>query len=774
MVFANTQNQPRKTKRAIFLPTLSNDDEMNEKIANIELKELSDIENLSVRTVNICKYNGLLDLNKILQSFWENGDFKKLRNCGSNSNKELIDICNKYENSIIRPPEPITENQKEKNIFIETIDNLTIKQKAVLNNIIFAKFRNLTARSNNALGNYLENSITIKNLNKYIFSDSNFTISTLKNIGNKAGNEIDLFLNETKELIKLVSVFESENELNRELFNALLIKLFSANLNAINKIGNNYDFSEGIPIFKTIHILIEENHIFNKKEKIIFKHSLGFFNDTKVENLDETGNRLKLTRERTRQIRNKILDNFNRYFSFISFFEKESLNIYSLDTSTLLLNIDQVYLDELSKTELVNYNKFFVNRIFSILLKDKYSLVGNEDKVVLGKASRNYHNWNSTYLISKQIHSMFDFERMINDVNSRLSDKVTEDYKFHFQTYLLDFKKSNCYEYLDEISQISEQILFNEFEIIIDSEENIIFKRNIHKSITDYIYDTLEEANTPLNVYEIFDVLNQQYPGISKSAEALRGSCQRDSRLIYFGRSSTYGLKSWEKNLDNIKGGTMHDISEEFLLKFNTPKHIDEIAEYVGNYRNNVTSKNLLYNLKSAEHKRFTFFQNRLIGLVSKTYNISLFPAVPKYYKDKKSWEENYGLLKDFSTKNECLPTSSGTDEEKKLYRFFNIQIRKIDELDNTKKELIEALMIRYNYQKRKRHGKNIKWDNSYNELKAFITAQGRFPSMQISNEQKLYGFFYRQKKISQDNKLSEVYLNKFLEIIELMKKVKI
>jgi len=753
------------------LPTLSNDDEMNEEIANIGLKELSDIENLSVRTVNICKYNDLLDLNKILQSFWENGDFKKLRNCGNNSNKELIDICNKYENSIIKPQEPITENQKEKNVFVEIIDNLTIKQKAVLNNIIYAKFRSLTARSNNALGNYLENSITIKDLNKYIFSDSNFTISALKNIGNKTGNEINLFLNEIKELIKIVSVFESEDELNRELFNALLIKLFSTNLNVINKIGNKYDFSEGIPVFKTIHVLIEENHIFNKKEKIIFKRSLGFFNDTKIENLDETGNRLELTRERTRQIRNKILDNFNRYFSFISFFEKENLNIYNLDISSSLLNIDQVFLDEMLKTELVNYNKYFVNRILSILLKEKYSLIGNEDKGVLGKSSRNHHNWNSTYLISKHIHSMFDFERMINDVSSRLSNKITEDYKFHFQTYLLDFKKSNCFEYLDEIAQVSEQILFNEFEIIIDTEENVIFKRNIHKSITDYIYETLKDANKPLTVYEIFDILDKQYPNISKNTSALRGSCQKDSRLIYFGRSSTYGLKSWEKNLENIKGGTMHDISEEFLLNFDIPKHIDDIVEYVSNYRKEISSYKLFNNLKSAEHKRFVFFQNRLIGLTSKTYDISLFPVIPKYYTDKKSWEENYELLKNFSIKNECLPTSSGTDEEKKLYRFFNIQIRKVKELDDTKKELIEALILKYNYQKRKKHGKNIKWDKSYNELKNFVIEKGRFPSMQISNEQKLYGFFYRQRKLYQDNKLSQDYLNKFLEITELMKK---
>lgn len=744
---------------------------MNEEITNIGLKELSGIEKLDSRTYNICEDNDLTDLKTILQYFLENSSFKKLRNCGDKSNQELINICNKYKYSIFQLVKPVYKNQKEKDIFVQIIDKLTIKQKAVLNNIISTKFKHLTTRSSNALGNYLKNTITIRNLKKYIFSNSHFEISTLINIGSKTGEEINSFLKETKELIELVSVFENEEDLNRELFNALLIKLFSVNQHILSEIGEGYDFSNGTPIFKTIHILIERNYIFKKKEKIIFSHSLGFFNDRKVDVLDKTGNMLGLTRERTRQIRNKVLDDFNKYFSFVNSFEKENLNFYSLDTSSMMLNIDSTYLDELSKTELVNYNNFFVNRIFSILLKDKYSLIGNESKGVLGKSRRNYHNWNSTYLISKQIYSMFDFEQLINDVSSRFSEKIRENYKFHFQTYLLNFKKADCFEYLDEISQIAEQMLFQEFGTIIDIEENITFSRNRNKYILDYIFETLKEANKPLTVFEIYNILNQQYPGISKSAEALRGSCQRDSRLIYFGRSSTYGLKSWEEKLDNIKGGTMHDISEEFLSAFDTPKHIDEIVKFVSKYRNNVSSRNLLYNLKSAEHRRFVFFQNSLIGLVSKTYSSSLFPSIPKYFNDKKSWEENYALLKNFSNQNERLPTSSGSEKEKKLYRFFYVQVEKLNKLDKTKQELITALMLKYNYRNGKRYGQKIKQGNSYNELKSFVIEKDRFPSMQIPNEQKLYGFFYRQRKLYQDNKLPKEYLFRFLEIIRQVKK---
>ena len=215
----------------------------------------------------------------------------------------------------------------------------------------------------------------------------------------------------------------------------------------------------------------------------------------------------------------------------------------------------------------------------------------------------------------------------------------------------------------------------------------------------------------------------------------------------------------------------MHDISEEFLLKFDEPKHIDEIVEYVRNFRNKVTSKNLFYNLKSAENRRFVFFQNSYIGLASKSYNTDLFQKVPEYLSNKKSWEENFHLLELFTLKNDRLPFSSGNDEEVRLYRFFYIQVRKLSELNDTKKNLVENLMLKYNYQKRTRHN-NMKWEKSYNELISFLHEKRRMPSMQISNEQKLYGFFYRQKKLFKEGKLSKEYLSKFLEVTEIIKNI--
>ena len=48
---------------------------MSEIFTNIELDELAYIENIDARAYNICKYNDLDDLEKILQYFFENGNF---------------------------------------------------------------------------------------------------------------------------------------------------------------------------------------------------------------------------------------------------------------------------------------------------------------------------------------------------------------------------------------------------------------------------------------------------------------------------------------------------------------------------------------------------------------------------------------------------------------------------------------------------------------------------------------------------------------------------
>jgi hypothetical protein len=62
------------------------------------IHELYDMDLLSVRTFNFCKYSDLICLKDIVEYYKKHNSFKKIRNCGQKSDDELMDLCNKYLN----------------------------------------------------------------------------------------------------------------------------------------------------------------------------------------------------------------------------------------------------------------------------------------------------------------------------------------------------------------------------------------------------------------------------------------------------------------------------------------------------------------------------------------------------------------------------------------------------------------------------------------------------------------------------------------------------
>jgi hypothetical protein len=728
---------------------------------NISLSDLTHIENLSVRSSNVCEWNSLNDLMSILNYFWENNNFLGLRNCGQKSNTELIELCQKYEDFTIRPIKEKSENPIEKQI-----DLLTVRQRKILNNLIESQSSNLSVRSLNAIEKISDSSLTIRGLREILITPK-YDIGKIKNIGKKSVDELAIFFKEIREQIEIVQLFENDDELTIELFNTYLRRKFCLTPNDIVQIWNNYNSQNGLPVFKTIDTLILNGYLFKENEQEIFKRGFKFRTDTEPETLEDIAASVGLTRERTRQIRKKLLDELDSVFSFLKGLEFDALNLYGLDKDSENIVVDDNLIDEIQQKEYVKYNSIFVTKILSLLLKKTHCLVGNLESCAFNSAKPKgiAYRWNSIYLISKEIDNIFDFESLAIDIDRRLSDRIDEDYSFHFETYLVSFLKEGFETDSFLVTQIAEHIIFNEFEITIDSIDQITFKRNTKKQVIEYVYDILKEKNEPLDIYQIYNILITKYPNVTKSAEALRGSCQRDSKLIYFGRSSTYGLREWEKN-ETVKGGTMHDIAEEFLLQFDEPKYIDEIKEYVSLFRPEATSKNLLYNLKSAENRRFRFFKNSHIGLVSKEYGPS-FEMNNVRYGTRHSWDENYAKLHEFCLAKGNLPLASAiNEEEKQLYRFMNVQRNRIKktELSEDKVEKIEQLLIKYPVVRKKAERNGIvtekpeigipkervynvtnRWWESYNKLLLYIEENNAYPT--ASKERALYTFCYNCKR---------------------------
>jgi len=187
------------------------------------------------------------------------------------------------------------------------------------------------------------------------------------------------------------------------------------------------------------------------------------------------------------------------------------------------------------------------------------------------------------------------------------------------------------------------------------------------------------------------------YPHYITDINSIRASMLKNTGFVPIGKTGVFGLKKWETEIDDFKGGTIRDIAEEFLEGQAEPKHIDEIAEFVNNYRN-TTPKNIYANLNMDDSKRFVFFRGSLIGLSAKKYSPEKYGKAIDRNIERKTWEERFSDLQKFAVENNGLPKSNSNDKELVLYRFMNIQLNKSakNQMDHEKASRINDLVKKY------------------------------------------------------------------------------
>jgi hypothetical protein len=701
--------------------------------------------------------------------YWENNDFFNLRNCGQKSNKELIELCQKYENYTIKPEKIIPENPIEKQI-----DTLTVRQKKILNNIINSQIRNLSVRAYNSINNYSNSNFSLNSLNELIINQK-FNFRNIRNVGKQSEDELKDFFQIIREQIETIQLFENDDELSIELFNSALRRKYNIKHNDINKIWKDYSFDNGLPIFKTIDVLISNRYLFKNKEKEIIKRGFNFWTNSEIAKLEDIGSSLDITRERTRQIRKSMFDEIDSRFSFLNTFEFDALNIYGIDIYADIISIDENLIDEIHQKEHVDFNNIFVTKIISILINKTHSLVGNLESCVFNvvKPKGISYRWKSIYLVKNEIVESFNFEALVIDIKRRISERIDEDYSFHFETYLTFFLNQAFEFESSEIVPIAEHIVFNEFDIAIDLFDNITFKRNTVKQVYEYSYEALKALGVPSKVEVIYKKVKELYPDYNTDEKSIRASMKRKTGFVPFGRTSVYGLKIWEEE-KNVRGGTIRDITEEYLIAQNEPKHIDDIEKYVNQFRN-TTAKNIYSNLQMEVNSRFVFFRGMYIGIKSKNYESADYEKVENENYERKTWEENYENLFSFVEKHGRLPLNSGITIEKKLYRFLNVQKNRLhkNKLSENKAAKVLFLIEKYPTQRKRRNNNpskslqnkvktqkqlnttvSEKWWDALNSLKDYLEKNNKYPT--AGGNRSLYTFCYNCNKKLENDELSE------------------
>ncbi|WP_289024127.1 Helicase associated domain protein [uncultured Salegentibacter sp.] len=729
------------------------------------IEEIYKKEEISVRSYHVCKYNELNSISDLKKYYYNNKSFEKLRNCGRKSNEELIEICNKY-------PDEYFENKeievKEENPLKSIISNLTRVQREVINSFIFVNTNSLSVRSKNAISLHLKNNLKVKNFAEKILLSESFNVQNIKNVGAKCVPEIEIYISIIKDFI-----FEVNQTRDEKYLIALKNKFLIQRTFNIPLVPNEILESESI--FQLTEFLLNQNAFFDETQTVIVKRALKLFNNQKELTLDEIAEQVNLSRERVRQIRKLCIEDLFNKLLFISNFNDDLFQKYSIDVESMYIEINTDILDKINQSNNTNFSREFITFILSAYLKDSFSIVGNYEDVLQPKYfnSRNRHNWNNFYLVEKELSLEFDFTSFTNDISNRVSDRIEESYSFNFKSYLSKFLSNNNIDFLDLLFSICEKIINEEFEIYLDLEENINFKRNTTRQAHEYAFEALEHLGKPSKVKEIFEKVIELHPNYDTEEAKIRVSMKRKNGFVPIGRKSVFGLKKWESELDNFKGGTIRDIVEEYLMQFTVPKHISDITEHVLKYRPKSNQYSILQNLKLDESGLYIFFKGSHIGLTTKKYE-SDFKKIAEVQKtDRKTWEERFEMLQNFVLTEKRLPFSNGVPEKEiKLYRWLNVQKSKQNKgkLAKNKLEKLNSLLAKYpSVNGRRRLNSNEK----YQELISFVSNNHRLPSANKNGEENLYQFFYKQRKLFDKNELDSKEESKFIEVAKLLQNIK-
>jgi hypothetical protein len=729
------------------------------------IDEIYKKEEISVRSYHVCKYNELHSVSDLKNYYYKNKSFEKLRNCGRKSNEELIDICNKYQEEYIENRE--TETKKE-NSLKTIISELTRVQREVINSFIFVNTNSLSVRSKNAISLHLKNNLKVKSFTEKILLSESFNVQNIKNIGAKCVPEIEVYISIIKDFIFEVSQTTDENYLIALKNKFLIQRTFEIPLVPS-------EILESESIFQLTDFLLNKNAFFDENQTIIIKKALKLFYNQKELTLDEIAEQVNLSRERIRQIRKLSLDNLFNKLLFISNFNDDLFQKYSIDVECMSIEITPSILAKINQSNKTNFSREFTTYILSAYLKDSFAIVGNYEDVLQPKYfnARNRHNWNNFYLVEKELASEIDFNSLTNDISNRINDRIEESYSFNFKSYISKFLTNNNIDLLDLLFPICEKIINEEFEIYLDLDENLNFKRNTTRQAHEYAFEALEHLGKPSKVKEIFEKVIQLHPNYDTEEAKIRVSMKRKNGFVPIGRKSMFGLKKWENELENFKGGTIRNIVEEYLMQFSEPKHISDITEYVLKYRPKSNQYSILQNLKLDESGLYIFFKGSHIGLTTKTYE-SDFKKISETKKtDKKTWEERFEMLQNFVSIEKRLPFSNGVPEKEiKLYRWINVQKGKLQKgkLEKNKGDKLNSLLERFpSTNGRRRLNSNEK----FKELISFVSINHRLPSANKNGEENLYQFFYKKRKLFDENKLDSNEKIKFLEVAKLLQNIK-
>ena len=576
----------------------------------------------------------------------EGFDFKKIQNIGEGSIPGLVkfkmdiiecveDFLDEEVSGISDHYDRITEdfvsinfgnsskllkqlfNNISPNKILFEIEKLSPFQRNILHKHIQHSLFKVSVRTKNAMAGVMDID-SGESILKTIFSD-NFNLLTVRNVGDKSIREFIDLKNSIAEFINLI-VNTDEEQLNSAysilILNTIVGKLPKEMKSKIEALSNPF---EKIKLFAFINLLIKNRVLIPEREQVSFYNL--FINNEKPE---INGNTDKIvTKERQRQIGVRLRDKIETKFDFVTGILLEDLVDYGLDPSKNLLTIDDALVNSINEAEDTEFNRSFYASIFKIKFSKTHTLIVNDRQSPTKKGRRALETFKCFFLINAELSKQFDFGKFIDDISLKTNEKISQGYLIPFNIYLSQFvldKEIECLA-MEEIELICKHILLAEFNLELNASGDLVFEWTDRRSIREYSYEVLEEEGKPMTISQMGIKIAKKYPDLRFKEDSLSGTMfAKKDVFICFGRTNTFGLKKWEIEKDNIKGGTIRAMVKEYLGREKLPKHIYDVYKFVKPFRENTYVRSVFDSMKSETSKPFIFFGANYVGLKSKHY----------------------------------------------------------------------------------------------------------------------------------------------------------
>lgn len=441
---------------------------------------LSKIETMSVKATNICRYNNLHNLFLILDRYVSNGNFLDIRNCGKRTSEELVRISQKY--ILLYPFQKVVNHDlPDSELLLPQDENqLSQLQKAILTNFIHIKIRPLSNRFKNALKKYLKADFSFDTFDRLIRSDPKLKMDHIEGMGKRSFVELKYLMHAINDYVDIITPY-NDTELLRELYVTYLQRFFQIEEEGLRLITSEYDFSLGIPVFKTIFFLAKFKKIFTDTEKSLFFSDSYRYIDFSVDNHYVEFAELNRTQERIHQVSlvlpSKLHDNVKKIFK--EDFHSYMLNTYSCVQHADFIHVDRDLLLRIWTTENASFTQQFITFILSALYEETHFLVGDVDWFYPHYRKHYYFEWENFYLINRRLGNIFNFREFVQSLFNILSKEKRKhldfDKNLDYHSFLSQFFYSNDYSEMDTIAPICKTIIHTEFPEVTIFNNRIIF-----------------------------------------------------------------------------------------------------------------------------------------------------------------------------------------------------------------------------------------------------------------------------------------------------------